>query len=252
MLKSIKSKRNKFEKEIENIGKYLLKNKYKIKIKNKKKFQTNLDLLISLKIKKKINIFFGKSQVISEEDVYKKLNSKSFWLVDPIDGTQSLYEGYKTYGLQLCYIQNNLPIYSLINLPEYNLNISAIKKKGVLVNGEKFVRKKIKDRVIVDNTKKPIRFVKNIMNKLGIKKYIEAGSFAYKSILIATGRASIFCKNVPFYAWDIFPQLLINNELKNYSFDLCGSQFIKCDKLSYKNGLILSDKKSDIKKILNI
>ena len=45
-----------------------------------------------------------------------------------------------------------------------------------------------------------------------------------------------------------FPQLLINKELGNFTFDLKGNEFVEIKKLSYRNGLIVSKSKNNIKK----
>ena len=90
------------------------------------------------------------------------------------------------------------------------------------------------------------------MGTCKINKYIEAGSFAYKSMLIALNKASLFFKNVEFYAWDVFPQSLINKELGNFTFDLKGNEFVTIKKLSYRSGLIISKSKNNIKKIVQL
>lgn len=253
MLKLIKERRKDFELEISKIGKFILKNKKKIIIINKKKFQTNLDIKINKKIKKQILKFFPNKKILSEEDKINKIPNSEYWLVDPIDGTRSLYDGYKTYGIQLCYVINKRPVYSVINLPEINKNVSSLIKDGVKINGKNFNKKNnLKLQIIVDNNKSPIKECKIIMKSCNIRRYIEAGSFAYKSMLIALNKATLFFKNVQFYAWDIFPQLLINNELGNYTFDLKGKKFDIIDRLVYSNGLIITSKKKNIKKITKI
>ena len=252
MLNQILRKRKKFEYEINKIGNYILENKKKIRIINKKKFQTNLDIIVDRKIKKLIFDFFNTRKVISEENKSNKLPKKNYWLIDPIDGTRSLYGGYKTYGIQLCYVLNNKPVYSLINLPTMKKNISAIINKGVKINGKKFIIKNSVKNTIVDNYPKPNFECKKVMEACKIIKYIEAGSFAYKSMLIALNKASLLFKNVQFYAWDVFPQSLINKELGNFTFDLKGNELVAIKRLSYTDGLIISNSKNNIKKILQL
>ena len=55
-----------------------------------------------------------------------------------------------------------------------------------------------------------------------------------------------------FYAWDVFPQSLINKELGNFTFDLKGNEFVTIKKLSYRSGLIVSKSKKNIKKIVQL
>lgn len=253
MFKLLRNKRKSFEEEISKVGQYILEKKKTIKIKNKKKFQTNLDIIVNYKIKKIIFKYFNTKKIISEEDRKKLIKNTNYWLIDPIDGTRSLYDGYKTYGIQLCYVVKKKPVYSLINLPEKNKNISSIINDGVKVNGKKFLNnKKKRIQSIVDNKKIPSHDCKKIMKSCNIKNYIEAGSFAYKSMLVALNKATLFVKKVNFCAWDIFPQLLINKELGNFTFDLRGKEFVEINKLYYTNGLIVTSSKKNIKKIIKI
>ena len=77
MLNQILKKREKFEYEINKIGKYILENKKKVRIINKKKFQTNLDVITDKKIKKLIFDFFNTRKVVSEENKSNKLPKKN-------------------------------------------------------------------------------------------------------------------------------------------------------------------------------
>ena len=113
---------------------------------------------------------------MSEENKLSKIPKKL--LIDPIDGTRSLYDGYKTYGIQLCYVLNKKPVYSLINLPSMKKYFTII-NNGVKINGKKFMVKKSVKNKIVDNYPKPNFECKRVMETCKINKYIEAGSFAY-------------------------------------------------------------------------
>lgn len=215
---------------------------------------SNGDLEVNKIVSEKIRQLTPHVPIISEEThEHKDLNDLSdFWLIDPIDGTRSLYNGYKTYGIQLCYFINKKPVYSLIYLPTIKKNISAILNSGVKINGKKFKGKRTFNNVMVDNYPEPNFECKKVMKLCKINNYFEAGSFAYKSMLIALNKASLMFKKVNFFAWDVFPQLLINKELGNFTFDLKGNEFVAIKKLSYRNGLIVSKSKKNIKKIVQL
>ena len=140
----------------------------------------------------------------------------------------------------------------MIYLPTIKKNISAILNSGVKINGKKFKGKRTFINVMVDNYPEPNFECKKIMKLCKINNYFEAGSFAYKSMLIALNKASLMFKKVNFFAWDVFPQLLINKELGNFTFDLKGNEFVAIKKLSYRNGLIVSKSKKNIKKIVQL
>ena len=89
-------------------------------IKKQKNLKTNIDLIANkiwiTNIKKK----FNNVNILSEElKFYKKINKLwTGFVIDPIDGTRSLYDNYKSYVTQVAFIYKGIVFSSIIYNPE--------------------------------------------------------------------------------------------------------------------------------------
>ena len=244
-----------FESEIKMIGKKILqwqhqgKNKKIIDI---KKFKLLADLKADILIKKCIKKFFNNSQILSEENKFNKISS-NFWLIDPIDGTRSFYNNFNGYVIQIAYIINKQPVYSLIYAPVLERLWTAKMNQGAYLNGKKIEHKKSRKKIrIVDNYPSAVGISKIITQKIKNTKYLESGSIGLKAVMIAEDSADIFVKDVKFKDWDIIPAQLINNEVGNVVCDLNGGKISICNSLKKNKGLIVCKKifKTKIIKII--
>lgn len=77
---------------------------------------TNADIKVSKHIVAKLKHFID-VPVISEEEDFPPFDGKSFWLVDPIDGTKSYIKGEPLYTINLGLIIDGVPIYGFIQNP---------------------------------------------------------------------------------------------------------------------------------------
>jgi 3'(2'), 5'-bisphosphate nucleotidase len=242
------------EKDIQTLGqkiKYWKTQSKYLKLYNKKKFQLCIDIKIDKILKKKIIKLFGKQTIVSEENK-KKINVdriSNYWLLDPIDGSRSLFGGFEGYVIQLCYIANKEVIYSLIYAPEKSKIWVGIKNKGVFINNKTFNKKINRNRIIIDNYKKPTGISKFLMKKLNFKKYYESGSIGLKSCLVAEGMADLFVKDIVYKDWDIFPSLLIHEELGSNVCDFKGNPLKLKNNFVQKNGLIVTRSKKLLERI---
>ncbi len=94
----------------------------KIKTKEDGSPVTNGDLKVDKIITDKIIKLTPNIPVISEEtvDLNKKNTLKTFWLIDPIDGTKEYISGGDEYTLNAGLIINNLPAIGIIGVPKKN------------------------------------------------------------------------------------------------------------------------------------
>ena len=252
---SFKDKKfNIFLNDIFNLGqtlKYYQKKKKYFKILNRNEFKTEVDLVVHSNLSKIIKRFIDKP-IISEEDKNFYSLPKSFWLIDPVDGTRSFINGFDGYVIQGCFINAKKIILSFIFAPKKNLFWHAIKGKGVFVNGKKIKKTKKSDVILVDNYPKPRGIAKIVFQKLPAKKYIECGSFGLKCALIVSNIANLFVKNVKFYDWDIMPAVLMLKELNYFVSDLKGNQIKLSSNLKKTKGLIVTNNKQFLKKTLKL
>ena len=140
---------------LKKLEKILIKNsKLIIKYKKEKKLnfrwyknrvKCNIDNLLDSKIKKDLLKTFKSIPIISEEDSKSKINRKrpyKYFILDPIDGTGSLVDGFKTYVTQIGYVVNNEILCSVVYSPELKDLYSAQKGKGAFKNKIKIFTKK--------------------------------------------------------------------------------------------------------------
>ena len=94
----------------------------KIQIKEDNSPVSNGDLRVNELITKKILEVTPNIPIISEETVNLNIKNKSktFWLIDPIDGTKEYVAGKDEYTLNAALVINKIPILGLVGVPKKN------------------------------------------------------------------------------------------------------------------------------------
>ena len=94
----------------------------KVTIKSDKSPVTDADLAIDKILRNKITNLTPDIPVISEEtvDIKVKNISKTFWLIDPIDGTRDYINKREEYTLNAALIVDFIPTIGIIYAPEKN------------------------------------------------------------------------------------------------------------------------------------
>jgi fructose-1,6-bisphosphatase/inositol monophosphatase family enzyme len=105
-------------------------------IKEDKTPVTALDKKLEEQLREALTKFDASIPIIGEEYGGDTENS-SFWLVDPIDGTESFIRGLPFMRNMVTLIDNNEPVFALVNKPVTNDLFTAVKDKGAFKNGEK-------------------------------------------------------------------------------------------------------------------
>ena len=185
------------------------------KIVEPSEFKTEADLKAHNMISEALYKFDSGIEIVSEESAFHSLiRPKTYWLIDPIDGTASWYEGFDGFVTQAALIVNDVPEFGVIYAPALKTLWYGIRNKGAFKNGERLnlisETEKIK---IIDNTSKPHGITKFIYDSLKANEYIECGSLGLKSVKVADGTADIFIKDVPVRDWDIAPADVSVSEL---------------------------------------
>ena len=83
---------------------------------------TNGDLEVDKMLKEKIKELTPDIPIISEESVDLKIRNtlKTYWLLDPIDGTKEYISGKDEYTLNAALVVNKKPIMGLVGVPKKN------------------------------------------------------------------------------------------------------------------------------------
>jgi 3'(2'), 5'-bisphosphate nucleotidase len=219
-----------------------------------KEFKTVADKKAHQLIFNLIQTLFGEVPILSEEEEIKDgIRPDKYWLLDPIDGTASWYDGFDGFVTQAAYIEYDIPIYGIVYAPVLGKLWSAIKNKGAFLNGIKLTNIKVKNRInLIDNYPEPRRIAKTICNQLPIDNYIECGSLGLKSCMVADGTADLFVKDVVIRDWDIAPIITIMEELNGFITDLQGNKIELKNSFIKTNGLVVTRSAQLLTDIVNL
>lgn len=170
---------------------------------------TNLDIETQAFIKEKVFQIFHDCNFIGEEE-QQKSNSSISIIVDPIDGTFNFKHNIKNFGTQVCVLEKNSPIISVLYLPNEN-KVYYANKFGAFENGKRIFVSNCNDinSSVVELGDFNPNFIKtqqqymNILSK-NFKRVRINGSSCVDSCLLARGSVDlyiIYTKN----PWDLLP-----------------------------------------------
>lgn len=193
--------------------------------------------------------------VISEEKYESnesKIDTNTYWLIDPIDGTGSYVEGFPGYCVQMSYVLDGEPIIGVVHAPDLNVTYFAIKNKGAFKKENTTTRLKITPQEV------PLRYVDNrpakgetkkALDSIRAEEFVECGSFGVKICFIADNKADVFYKDVKFKTWDTAPGELILKEAGGFIQTLGGKDIDYSGNNVYYESLIASNKQDLITEI---
>lgn len=119
------------------VGNYLLSNFGDLKVQNHKSdthFDTIYDKKISDVYKNALYKYYPKIQFYSEEEQSELDSNKSYWMIDPIEGTSNFARSIPIFGTQLALIENNEVIFGLVYAPFFKEMYIGIKNHGAYCN----------------------------------------------------------------------------------------------------------------------
>lgn len=161
--------------------------------------------------------------IVSEEsdsnDLSALKKNKPCWIVDPLDGTRSYHDGFDGFCVQLAYIEKRIVQVGVVYQPVTRVMYWAVRGKGAFLE-----EKKKRVRLPLRITRKTKTYIdsrpakgnaQKVLDALGIKKFLECGSFGIKLCKIAEGAADIFLKDAAFKLWDVASAEAIFHETKN-------------------------------------
>lgn len=160
---------------------------------------------------------------------------KTYWLVDPLDGTRDFIEMTDEFTINIALIHHNKPILGIIYVPVIKTCYYSVDEKSYkqLKNGEtKLIRtnQQLSDMpTIVVSRHHGTGNSKEFLGRLNNYRIIEAGS-ALKFGLIAEGAADVYPRLGPTSKWDTAAGQCIIEAAGGVLIDLKG------DALSYNGG----------------
>tara|TARA_B100000965_G_scaffold245529_1_gene206054 strand:+ start:694 stop:1473 length:780 start_codon:yes stop_codon:yes gene_type:complete len=171
---------------------------------------TNGDLEVNRLLTEKIKDLTPNIPIISEEtvDFKKKNNLKTFWLIDPIDGTKEYIAGKDEYTINAALIFNYMPTIGLLGAPKKNrLFYSYGNNNSYMIEGKQTIKldckkKTTKGKIFaVSGAEKPSSLILDIMKKYKVETFTPMHS-SYKFCVIATGEFDFYAAKERAYEWD--------------------------------------------------
>lgn len=167
---------------------------------------TTADTLSHEKITNFLKKYYSNIPIISEENGTQNYpNFKTFFLVDPIDGTKEFVNKTGEFCICIALIENKRPIFGIISNPIKNEIFYAIKKYGTFVYKNKTHTKleaeEFKQNVLISKShldKQVLPYIKQNLPKHNILRLGSALKFSY----IIAGDADTTLRFAPTYLWD--------------------------------------------------
>ena len=171
---------------------------------------SNGDLEVNRILTEKIQNLTPNIPIISEETVnlQKKNELKTFWLIDPIDGTREYIAGQDEYTINASLVLNCIPIIGLLGAPRKKRLFYAYgKNNSYMIENEKAVKldctkKTEKGKIFaVSGSTKPNEQILEVFKKYKIHSFTPMHS-SYKFCVIATGEFDFYAAKERAYEWD--------------------------------------------------
>ena len=171
---------------------------------------TNGDLEVNKLLTSKIKELTPNIPIISEEtvDFKKENNLKTFWLIDPIDGTKEYIAGKEEYTINAALVLNQVPKLGLLGAPKKNRLFYAFgKNNSYMIENNKTIKlncskKTEKGKIFaVSGSSEPGELIRNVFKKHKIDSFTPMHS-SYKFCVIATGEFDFYAAKERAYEWD--------------------------------------------------
>lgn len=239
--------------EAGEISRKINKRGLKITIKADETPVTDGDLEVDKILRKKINNLTPEITIISEEtvNIKKKNENKTFWLIDPIDGTKEYIKGKDEYTLNAALVVNFKPVLGVVYAPakerlfySYGKGSAFEIKKGKkeILDCKKLNKNKIIGLTNSDNTPKEVL---NIYKKNQVTNTIKMSS-SLKFCVIAAGEADIYAAKARAYEWDIGAGHVVLEHSGGLVTSHDGKNFLY-GKENYKNIPIIAKRSKNLK-----
>ena len=182
----------------------------KITIKPDKSPVTDGDLIVNQLLTRKIQNLTPDIPIISEETVNLEIKNKNktFWLIDPIDGTKDYIKKKDEYTLNAALIIDLEPAVGIVYAPAKNRLFFSYKKGFAfeIHNGKKTPLncKKVNTNEIIAlaNSSETPSEVTDIYKQYKVSKIIRMSS-SFKFCVLAAGEADIYAAKARASEWDI-------------------------------------------------
>ena len=214
---------------------------------------TNGDIEVNNILTRKIKDITPGITIISEEASTNKLNEnlKTFWLIDPIDGTSEYIHNKDEFTLNAALIIDNKPEIGVINAPAKERLFYAYSpgssfelknKKEIQLNCKKITNQGEIKAVSYSNNLKPE--ILELHNKFKVTEYKKMKS-SIKFCVIATGEYDLYVAEPRASEWDIAAGHAILKNAGGEISDFDGNEILY-GKKDFKNPSIILKRSSTL------
>jgi len=225
-----------------NLGKELkVKHHQKLDVsfkdKNRDDPVTELDRYAQNTIINAVKGRFKEDRFLGEEEGEEKsvIDSKSLWVIDPIDGTANFMHGLPIWGISIAYAVEGKIQFGLCYCPEMNMLFEAKKGGGAWLNAERITCSnidKLTESAITSGITHGTERAKGL-NDPRLQLFWELvktsqrvrilGSAVVQICEVASGHTEAFC-GINLKPWDIAASILIVREAGGKATDFNGAE----------------------------
>ncbi len=186
--------------------------------------------------------------IISEEGketpYEQRKDYRTFWLVDPLDGTKEFIKRNGEFTVNIALIHERSPILGVVHVPVLDTTYFASMDKGAfLKEGSNEPRKiqvnnRSEQRVAVRSKSHASPEEEEILEKFGVVQSISRGS-SLKFCMVAEGQADIYYRHGPTMEWDTAAGQAVVEAAGGKVFEGTGNTLFRYNKESLLNGSFL-------------
>lgn len=191
---------------------------------------TEADLFISHFLTEKLTALTPDIPVLSEENCNILLSERSrwqtYWLIDPLDGTQQFLNRTDQFSVMSCLIKNNQPYFGIIHAPMLQKTYYAIKGQGAYLLEKNrlrrltaFTRHNSHNIKITLGSSDPYKILECVQKPYH-PIFLPYGSSSLKAGLLAEGIADCYVRLGNTGEWDTAAAEVLLGELNGEIFDI--------------------------------
>ncbi len=196
---------------------------------------TSCDLWSDHTIVKALSQIAPGEGVLSEEGNKNIPENKSYWIVDPLDGTTNFAAGIPFWSISIARFTGGTPQTSFLIIPTLKKRFLAIKGKGVWLNNKKIISQNNLQRSdCVSLCSRSIKILQKNPNEIFPGKIRLLGVSSLNLTSVAMGQTFGAIESTP-KIWDIAAAWLILEELN------CEINWLKINPENLNIGMDLSD-----------
>ena len=183
---------------------------------------TEADLFVSQFLIEKLTALFPDIPVLSEENCNISFEQRqtwqTYWLIDPLDGTQQFIDRTDQFSVLITLVQNHQPVLGVIHFPILNITYYALKGFGAFKQSNKEI-KTLQPRK--SDLTKPLKIAVGATTSQEnlACEFTVVGSSSLKSGLVAEGAVDCYVRLGKTGEWDTAGAEILLAEINGMIFD---------------------------------